>query len=97
VKLVTCITFGTQKERRVIDVAKDICKLFLLDPEKFIKSVDNGPFSDQRYYLGDKNLKDLGWYERTKWEEGLKKTVDWYVRHPDWWGDVSGALCLIQG
>jgi UDP-glucose 4,6-dehydratase len=83
---------GTQKERRVIDVAKDICKLFSLDPENFIKFVDNRPFNDQRYYLDDKKLKDLGWSERTKWEEGLKKTMDWYVRHSDWWGDVSGAM-----
>lgn len=83
---------GTQKERRVIDVAKDICRLFSLDAEKVIKFVDNRPFNDQRYYLDDKKLKDLGWSERTKWEEGLKKTMDWYIRQPDWWGDVSGAL-----
>eukprot|EP00252_Welwitschia_mirabilis_P003814 TRINITY_DN13882_c0_g3_i1.p1 TRINITY_DN13882_c0_g3~~TRINITY_DN13882_c0_g3_i1.p1 ORF type:complete len:407 (-),score=86.94 TRINITY_DN13882_c0_g3_i1:21-1214(-) len=83
---------GTQKERRVIDVAKDICRLFGLDPEKVIKFVDNRPFNDQRYYLDDTKLKELGWSERTKWEEGLKKTMDWYIKNPAWWGDVSGAL-----
>ncbi|GLJ47373.1 hypothetical protein SUGI_0999810 [Cryptomeria japonica] len=83
---------GTQKERRVIDVAKDICKLFSLDPQRVIKFVDNRPFNDQRYYLDDKKLKDLGWCERTKWEEGLQKTMEWYISHPNWWGDVSGAL-----
>lgn len=83
---------GTQKERRVIDVAQDICKLFSLDSQRVVKFVDNRPFNDQRYYLDDKKLKDLGWCERTKWEEGLKKTMEWYISHPDWWGDVSGAL-----
>ncbi|KAH9299183.1 hypothetical protein KI387_030865, partial [Taxus chinensis] len=83
---------GTKKERRVIDVAKDICNLFSLDSQKVIKLVDNRPFNDQRYYLDDKKLKDLGWSERTKWEEGLQKTMEWYIRNPDWWGDVSGAL-----
>ncbi|KAE8661380.1 Trifunctional UDP-glucose 4,6-dehydratase/UDP-4-keto-6-deoxy-D-glucose 3,5-epimerase/UDP-4-keto-L-rhamnose-reductase RHM1 [Hibiscus syriacus] len=38
------------------------------------------------------DLKSLGWYERTTWEEGLKKTMEWYVSNPGWWGDVSGAL-----
>ncbi|KAJ4845004.1 Rhm1p, partial [Turnera subulata] len=83
---------GTKKERRVIDVAREICKLFSLNPDTQIKFVDNRPFNDQRYYLDDQKLKSLGWSERTTWEEGLKKTMDWYVRNPDWWGDVSGAL-----
>ncbi|KAJ4827896.1 Rhm1p [Turnera subulata] len=83
---------GTKKERRVIDVAREICKLFSLNPDTQIKFADNRPFNDQRYYLDNQKLKSLGWSERTTWEEGLKKTMDWYVRNPDWWGDVSGAL-----
>ncbi|XP_061376215.1 trifunctional UDP-glucose 4,6-dehydratase/UDP-4-keto-6-deoxy-D-glucose 3,5-epimerase/UDP-4-keto-L-rhamnose-reductase RHM1-like [Gastrolobium bilobum] len=83
---------GTKKERRVIDVARDICKLFSLDPETHVKFVENRPFNDQRYFLDDEKLKNLGWSERTTWEEGLRKTMDWYVKNPDWWGDVSGAL-----
>ncbi|XP_010417456.1 PREDICTED: trifunctional UDP-glucose 4,6-dehydratase/UDP-4-keto-6-deoxy-D-glucose 3,5-epimerase/UDP-4-keto-L-rhamnose-reductase RHM1 isoform X2 [Camelina sativa] len=83
---------GTKKERRVNDVATDICKLFNMDPEANIKYVDNRPFNDQRYFLDDEKLKKLGWSERTTWEEGLKKTMDWYTQNPEWWGDVSGAL-----
>ena len=83
---------GTLKERRVIDVAKEICQLFSLNPDTHIKLVENRPFNDQRYFLDDQKLKSLGWFERTSWEEGLKKTMEWYVNNPDWWGDVSGAL-----
>ncbi|CAN6483551.1 unnamed protein product [Victoria cruziana] len=83
---------GTKKERRVLDVAKDICKLFSLDPDSAIRFVENRPFNDQRYFLDDQKLKNLGWSERTTWEEGLRKTMDWYTSNPDWWGDVSGAL-----
>ncbi|KAE8706122.1 Trifunctional UDP-glucose 4,6-dehydratase/UDP-4-keto-6-deoxy-D-glucose 3,5-epimerase/UDP-4-keto-L-rhamnose-reductase RHM1 [Hibiscus syriacus] len=39
-----------------------------------------------------KEIENLGWSERVVWEDGLKKTMDWYTKHPDWWGDVSGAL-----
>ncbi|XP_047972448.1 trifunctional UDP-glucose 4,6-dehydratase/UDP-4-keto-6-deoxy-D-glucose 3,5-epimerase/UDP-4-keto-L-rhamnose-reductase RHM1-like [Salvia hispanica] len=83
---------GTKRERRVIDVASDMCKLFKMDPDKVIEFVDNRPFNDQRYFLDDQKLKELGWSERTPWEEGLKKTIEWYTSNPDWWGDVSGAL-----
>lgn len=83
---------GTEKERRVIDVAKDICKLFSLNSDEVIKFVENRPFNDQRYFLDHMKLKNLGWSERTSWEDGLKKTMDWYVSNPEWWGDVSGAL-----
>lgn len=83
---------GTKKERRVIDVAKDICNLFSLDPDSHIKFVDNRPFNDQRYFLDDQKLKRIGWAEKTTWEDGLKRTMEWYTKNPDYWGDVSGAL-----
>ncbi|KAH9619730.1 hypothetical protein KSS87_019611 [Heliosperma pusillum] len=83
---------GTKRERRVIDVAQDVCNLFSMDSEKVIKFVENRPFNDQRYFLDDEKLKELGWSERTPWEEGLKKTMEWYISNPEWWGDVSGAL-----
>ncbi|XP_035549685.1 trifunctional UDP-glucose 4,6-dehydratase/UDP-4-keto-6-deoxy-D-glucose 3,5-epimerase/UDP-4-keto-L-rhamnose-reductase RHM1-like [Juglans regia] len=83
---------GTTEEMRVIDVAKDICKLFSKDPATNIKFVENRPFNDQRYFLDNQKLRKLGWSVRTTWEEGLKKTIEWYVNNPDWWGDISGAL-----
>ncbi|KAL5704030.1 UDP-glucose 4,6-dehydratase [Ranunculus cassubicifolius] len=83
---------GTKRERRVLDVAEDVCKLFGRDSKEVIKFVDNRPFNDKRYFLDDQKLKRLGWEERTPWEEGLKMTIDWYKKNPDWWGDVSAAL-----
>ncbi|ESQ48497.1 hypothetical protein EUTSA_v10020227mg [Eutrema salsugineum] len=83
---------GTTRERRVIDVANDISKLFGIDPDSTIQFVENRPFNDQRYFLDDQKLKKLGWSERTTWEEGLRKTMEWYTENPEWWGDVSGAL-----
>ena len=48
-----------------------------------------------RYYICDKKLAALGWMEKTSWEEGLKKTIDWYLEHgfeSRWVGDVERAL-----
>ncbi|RDX78927.1 Trifunctional UDP-glucose, partial [Mucuna pruriens] len=83
---------GTKKERSVLDVAEEICKLFKLNPKDVIEFVQDRPFNDKRYFLDDQKLKLLGWRERTPWEEGLKMTIDWYKKNPDWWGDVSTAL-----
>jgi len=34
-------------------------------------------FNDRRYYIGSSKLAELGWRERTSWEVGLRKTIDW--------------------
>ncbi|XP_052207377.1 trifunctional UDP-glucose 4,6-dehydratase/UDP-4-keto-6-deoxy-D-glucose 3,5-epimerase/UDP-4-keto-L-rhamnose-reductase RHM2-like [Diospyros lotus] len=83
---------GTKKEKRVLDVAKDVCGLFGLNSEEYIEFVQDRPFNDKRYFLDDQKLKRLGWEERTPWEAGLKMTMEWYTKNSDWWGDVSAAL-----
>ena len=42
---------GTQKERSVVDVARDICKLFNRDPDATIKHVRDRAFNDRRYFM----------------------------------------------
>ncbi|MCO5566916.1 hypothetical protein L7F22_020600 [Adiantum nelumboides] len=83
---------GTKEEKTVLDVAKDICMLFKVDPSKVIQFVKNRPFNDKRYFLDGTKLQALGWRQRTTWEDGLRKTKDWYVSNPEWWGDISSAL-----
>lgn len=59
---------------------------------KIIKVKDRA-FNDQRYFICDQKLAGLGWTERTSWEEGLQKTIDWYLKHgfSSYWehGDVE--------
>ncbi|KAK1322728.1 putative rhamnose biosynthetic enzyme 1 [Acorus calamus] len=83
---------GARRERRVVDVAEDVCGMFGLVAEEVIEYVENRPFNDRRYFLEDQKMKGLGWEERTPWEEGLRRTKEWYMKNPDWWGDVSDAL-----
>ncbi|KAK9802929.1 hypothetical protein WJX73_009124 [Symbiochloris irregularis] len=86
---------GTQKERNVVAVANDIAKIFGL-PENKITHVRDRAFNDRRYYICDNKLASLGWKERTTWEDGLKRTVDWYLAHgfKNYWNntDVEAAL-----
>lgn len=67
---------GTERERSVVDVAKDIAKHFGL-PEDKVVNVKDRAFNDRRYYIGSDKLAQLGWKEEMGWEEGLKKTIEW--------------------
>lgn len=85
---------GTDRERSVLDVAKDIARHFGL-PESKVVNVKDRAFNDRRYYIGSDKLAQLGWRERTTWEEGLKKTIEWYLHTgcDDYWkGDIEQAL-----
>lgn len=86
---------GTQKERTVLSVAADITKHFKL-PETATHHVRDRAFNDRRYFICDKKLIELGWHERVGWEEGLQRTIDWYIKNgtPSYWdnGDMEAAL-----
>ena len=87
---------GTHRERSVLDVARDVCALFDMDPGSKVRHVRDRAFNDRRYYICDRKLAELGWREKTSWEEGLRRTVDWYVVNaaPGYWdnGSMEAAL-----
>ena len=49
-----------------------------------------------RYFISDEKLAALGWREKTSWEDGLKKTIDWYLNTDmeSYWkaADIQTAL-----
>jgi UDP-glucose 4,6-dehydratase len=87
---------GTLRERSVLDVARDVCAVFGADAGVAVRHVRDRAFNDRRYYICDRKLAGLGWKEKTSWEEGLRRTIDWYVTHgaPGYWdnGSVDAAL-----
>jgi UDP-glucose 4,6-dehydratase len=87
---------GSQRERTVVEVAADICRLFGLDPERQIKHVRDRAFQDKRYFICDAKLAALGWQEATDWADGLRSTVDWYLSNgfSDYWDSVAVESAL---
>jgi dTDP-glucose 4,6-dehydratase len=69
----------------LIDIVSEKAKL---DPEKVHKTityVKDRPGHDKRYAINCSKIKaDLGWKQLVSFEEGLKKTVDWYLNNPKW-------------
>ena len=67
-----------------LEVAKNILKI-LGKSEKLINFVPDRPGHDRRYSLDTAKIKNLGWKPRFRFDEGLKRTVSWYVKNEWWW------------
>ena len=83
---------GGNNERRNIDLVRTICAL--LDKrrpagaphERLITFVTDRPGHDLRYAIDASRIRDeLGWRPSVTVEEGLARTVDWYLANEDWW------------
>jgi len=90
---------GTSSERSNLEVAKDLIKIFgLSDKEKdYITFVENRLFNDFRYGMSSDKLRALGWKQQVDWVDGLKKTVEWYLKNVvnakrSWWEGYESAL-----
>jgi dTDP-glucose 4,6-dehydratase len=61
--------------------------------EKLITFVKDRAGHDLRYAIDSTKLQnELGWKPSVQFEEGLEKTVDWYLANEDWLNHVtSGA------
>jgi dTDP-glucose 4,6-dehydratase len=76
-------------EKKNIEVVRMICDILReirgLKPKiQFIKD-PRGPAHDFRYALDCTKIKEeLGWEPQTKFEEGLRRTVNWYLENQDW-------------
>lgn len=54
-----------------------------------IKYVKDRAGHDRRYAIDPTKIREeLGWIPVTCFEDGLKKTVEWYLNHRDWWENV---------
>ena len=58
-----------------------------------IEFVEDRPGHDFRYSMNsDKLRNELGWIPKTKFDDGLKNTVDWYLSNTFWWENLSEKI-----
>ena len=62
-------------------------------PENLIEFVEDRPGHDLRYSLDSTKIRDqLGWKIKTIFDDGLKKTVQWYLDNPELLNNISSAV-----
>ncbi len=62
---------------------------FLGKSSNLINFVEDRPGHDFRYSLNSSKIRSLGWKPKISFEEGIKKTVDWYQKNKSWWNDID--------
>lgn len=79
---------GGHNEMRNIDIVKLICD-YLGKPYSLIKHVADRKGHDMRYAIDPTKIHDeLGWLPETKFADGIKKTIDWYLDNREWWETI---------
>lgn len=79
---------GGHNERANIDVVKAILRE-LNKPDSLITYVTDRPGHDMRYAIDPSKIHhELGWLPETLFEDGIKKTILWYLEHKDWWENI---------
>ncbi|HEX3689879.1 MAG TPA: dTDP-glucose 4,6-dehydratase [Solirubrobacteraceae bacterium] len=82
---------GGPDECENIEVVHRILELAGAD-DSLIEYVTDRPGHDRRYSLSSGKLEELGWRARTRFADGLERTVSWYRDNAWWWEPIrSGA------
>ncbi|MBM6651301.1 dTDP-glucose 4,6-dehydratase [Megamonas funiformis] len=79
---------GGHNEKTNLEVVKTIIKE-LGKSEDLIEFVTDRPGHDRRYAIDPTKIhNELGWLPATKFDDGIKKTIDWYLTHKSWWEKI---------
>ena len=79
---------GGHNEMRNIDIVRLICRE-LGKPESLITHVTDRKGHDRRYAIDPTKIHtELGWLPETRFEDGIKRTIRWYLDNRPWWEEI---------
>jgi dTDP-glucose 4,6-dehydratase len=82
---------GGPDECENLEVVRRIIELTGAD-ESLVQHVTDRPGHDRRYSLSSAKLREeLGWEAEVGFDEGLRRTVDWYRGNESWWGPIRSG------
>ncbi len=91
------INLGSGKETDVLTIARLILD-WLKKPSSLIEHISDRPAHVQRHISSTAKAKVLlGWEASTEFRQGLKQTVDWYVKHELWWKKLKEKWKSLPG
>ncbi|MEM2085826.1 MAG: dTDP-glucose 4,6-dehydratase [Archaeoglobaceae archaeon] len=72
------------EEKTNLEVVETILKVMGKD-ENLIEFVEDRPGHDLRYSLDSSKIRELGWRPKVSFEEGIRRSVEWYLQNKLWW------------
>ena len=83
---------GGHNERTNLEVVKTIIRVLGKD-ESLISYVKDRAGHDLRYAIDPTKIHtELGWLPATPFDEGIKKTIQWYLDNAIWWQNVISGV-----
>jgi len=76
-----------------LTLTRRILELVGADPG-LVRFVADRPGHDRRYSIDCAKLRDLGWAPATSFDDGLARTVAWYLEHEGWWRRLKSGEWL---
>jgi dTDP-glucose 4,6-dehydratase len=87
---------GGAAQKNGIEVATAILDA-LGKSQNLIQFVTDRPGHDMRYDIDPTYIENaLGWKQSVSFEEGIKKTVDWYKENQAWWTEYAKRFDLMR-
>ena len=79
---------GGHNEMQNLHIVKLICKE-LGKPKSLITYVKDRKGHDKRYAIDQTKIhNELGWLPKTKFADGIKTTIKWYLENREWWEEI---------
>src|SRR3989339_729034 len=82
---------GANTEKTNQEVTLAIINNLGLD-ESYIENVSDRKGQDLRYALDCEKIHQLGWKPRISFDQGIKETIDWYKKNPQWWNKINRII-----
>lgn len=81
---------GGSEEFSVLEVTHKLLDLIkpMDNKEKWITYVEDRNFNDVRYNINFEKIRSLGWNPEVSFEDGLKRTIRWYLSHPGYFDKI---------
>ncbi len=74
---------GGHNEKTNLEVVETIIRTLGKGEIKFVKDRAG---HDRRYAIDPAKIhRELGWLPQTTFEDGIRRTIDWYLTHKEWW------------
>jgi len=83
---------SSEEEKNNLEVVNKI--LDIIGKKDLIEFVEDRPGHDIRYSLDSSKIRKLGWKPKHGFNEGLKETIDWYLKNEWWWKPLADEKVL---